>query len=92
MLRAAIIGGSGYVGGELLRLLLFHPEVELTTVVSREHAGEYVFRVHSNLRDITRLKFVLLDIPKLKDACDLVFTATPHGASVNFIPKLLESG
>lgn len=92
MLRVAIIGGSGYVGGELLRLLLFHPEVELTTVVSREHAGEYVFRVHSNLRNVTRLKFVPLDIPKLKDACDLVFTATPHGASVNFIPNLLESG
>ena len=92
MLRVGIIGASGYAGGELIRLLLFHPEVELKTVVSREYAGEYVFRVHSNLRNISSLKFVPLDIPMLSETCDLIFTATPHGASVNFISDLLDSG
>ncbi|MCK4884743.1 N-acetyl-gamma-glutamyl-phosphate reductase, partial [Candidatus Bathyarchaeota archaeon] len=49
-MRVGVIGGSGYVGGELLRLLLPHPEAELTTVTSRKNAGEYVFVVHPNLR------------------------------------------
>lgn len=92
MLRVGIIGASGYAGGELLRLLLFHPEVELKTVVSREYAGEYIFRVHSNLRKITNLKFVPLDLPHIADSCDLVFSATPHGTSINFIPELLDLG
>jgi len=91
-MRIGIIGGSGYVGSELLRLLLMHPEVEVTMVTSRQVAGEYVFNVHPNLRGITQLKFVPLDIEQLKANCDLVFTATPHGGSVNLVPKLLEAG
>jgi LysW-gamma-L-alpha-aminoadipyl-6-phosphate/LysW-L-glutamyl-5-phosphate reductase len=91
-MRIGIIGGSGYVGSELLRLLLMHPEVEVTMVTSRQVAGEYVFNVHPNLRGLTQLKFVPLDIEQLKANCDLVFTATPHGGSVNLVPKLLEAG
>jgi N-acetyl-gamma-glutamyl-phosphate/LysW-gamma-L-alpha-aminoadipyl-6-phosphate reductase len=91
-LRIGIIGGTGYVGGELLRLLLLHPKVEVTTVTSRQSAGEYVFSVHPNLRELTQLKFVPLDIAELQKNCDLVFTATPHGGSVNLVPKLLEAG
>jgi len=91
-MRIGIIGGSGYVGSELLRLLLMHPQVEVTMVTSRQVAGEYVFNVHPNLRGITQLKFVPLDIEQLKANCDLVFTATPHGGSVNLVPKLLEAG
>jgi len=91
-LRIGIIGGSGYVGGELLRLLLLHPQAEVTMVTSRQSVGEYVFNVHPNLRGLTQLKFVPQDIAELQKHCDLVFTATPHGGSVNLVPKLLEAG
>jgi N-acetyl-gamma-glutamyl-phosphate/LysW-gamma-L-alpha-aminoadipyl-6-phosphate reductase len=91
-LRIGIVGGSGYVGGELLRLLLLHPQVEVTMVTARQSVGEYVFSVHPNLRGLTQLKFVPLDLAELRKNCDLVFTATPHGGSVNLVPKLLEAG
>jgi LysW-gamma-L-alpha-aminoadipyl-6-phosphate/LysW-L-glutamyl-5-phosphate reductase len=90
--RIGIIGGSGYVGSELLRILLMHPEVEVTTVTSRQSAGEFVFNLHPNLRGLTQLKFVPQDMEALKSNCDVVFTATPHGGSVNLVPKLLEAG
>jgi N-acetyl-gamma-glutamyl-phosphate/LysW-gamma-L-alpha-aminoadipyl-6-phosphate reductase len=91
-MRIGIIGGSGYVGSELLRLLLMHPEVEVTMVTSRQSAGEFVFNIHPNLRGLTQLKFVPQDMVELHKNCDLVFTATPHGGSVNLVPKLLEAG
>jgi N-acetyl-gamma-glutamyl-phosphate/LysW-gamma-L-alpha-aminoadipyl-6-phosphate reductase len=90
--KVGIVGGSGYVGGELLRLLLFHPQVEVTTVVSRKNAGEYVFAVHPNLRGATQLKFLPLNLSQIANNCELVFTATPHGSSLNLVPKLLEIG
>ena len=61
-------------------------------VTSRQSAGEYVFNVHPNLRGFTQMKFVPLNIAELEKNCDLVFTATPHGGSVNLVPKLLEVG
>ena len=91
-MRIGIIGGSGYVGSELLRLLLMHPAAEVTMVTSRQSASEFVFNVHPNLRGLTQLKFVPMDIVELQKNCDLVFTATPHGGSVNLVPKLLEAG
>ncbi len=77
MIRAGIVGGSGYTGGELLRLLRFHPQVEATQITSREHAGRYAHTVHPNLRDVSRLKFIH---PDALEACDLLFLALPHGA------------
>jgi LysW-gamma-L-alpha-aminoadipyl-6-phosphate/LysW-L-glutamyl-5-phosphate reductase len=91
-MRIGIIGGSGYVGSELLRILLMHPQAEVTMVTSRQSAGEYVFNVHPNLRGLTQLKFVPQDMAELQKNCDLIFTATPHGGSVNLVPKLLEAG
>ena len=91
-MKIGIIGGTGYVGGELLRLLLLHPKVEVTMVTSRQSPGEYVFSVHPNLRGLTQLKFVPHDILEIQKNCDLVFTATPHGGSVNLVPILLEAG
>lgn len=92
MMRIGIIGGSGYVGSELLRLLLMHPQVEVTMVTSRQSAGEFIFNIHPNLRGLTQLKFVPQDMDELQKNCDLVFTATPHGGSVDLVPKLLEAG
>ncbi len=91
-MKVGIIGGSGYGGGELLRILLFHQNVEVSAVTSRPYAGEFVFRVHPNLRGLTQLKFVKPDPEAIANTCDLVFTSLPHGASVKFVPLLLELG
>jgi N-acetyl-gamma-glutamyl-phosphate/LysW-gamma-L-alpha-aminoadipyl-6-phosphate reductase len=76
MLKVSIIGGSGYGGGELLRLLLGHPEVEVHQVTSRSHLGEYVYQVHPNLRKQSQLKFI---DPETVEPADVLFLALPHG-------------
>ena len=76
MVRVSIIGGSGYTGGELLRILLFHPEVEINQVTSRSHLGEFVYQTHPNLRKNSTLKF---SDPSQLSACDVLFLALPHG-------------
>ncbi|MCS7222414.1 MAG: N-acetyl-gamma-glutamyl-phosphate reductase [Anaerolineae bacterium] len=75
-LRVAIVGGSGYTGGELLRLLLGHPGTEVQQVTSERNVGRYVHFLHPNLRGRTRLKFV--SINELQP-CDLLFLCLPHG-------------
>jgi N-acetyl-gamma-glutamyl-phosphate/LysW-gamma-L-alpha-aminoadipyl-6-phosphate reductase len=92
LVRAAILAASGYIGGELLRLLLQHPEVQVTTATSRKYADEYVFKVHPNLRGITDLKFSELDASKLTDSADIVFAALPHGESVKIVPQIADAG
>ena len=78
MIRASIAGGSGYAGGELLRLLLGHPDVEVCQITSERFAGRFAHRVHPNLRGVTRLRFCALD--ELSE-CDLLFVCLPHGES-----------
>jgi N-acetyl-gamma-glutamyl-phosphate/LysW-gamma-L-alpha-aminoadipyl-6-phosphate reductase len=92
MIPIGIIGGSGYTGGELLRILLNHPKVEIKAVTSREYAGEPVYRVHPHLRKITNLKFIEPDIDKISSLCDIVFLALPHGKSALIAKKFLEVG
>ena len=92
MVKVGILAASGYIGGELLRLLLQHPEVEVTTATSRRYAGEYVFRVHPNLRGITELKFSPNDASKVAAASDVVFAALPHGESVKIVPQIADAG
>ena len=65
-MRIGVIGGSGYVGGELLRLLWLHPKAEITAVTSRKHAGEFVFSVHPNLRGVTQLKFTTYRLSEIE--------------------------
>ncbi len=77
--KTAIIGGSGYAGGELLRLLLSHPMTEVAQVTSERNAGKFVFSVHPNLRKRTQLKFVSVESI---EPVDVLFIATPHGASM----------
>jgi len=91
-MKVGVIGGSGYVGGELIRLLLPHPEVELTTITSRANAGQFIFTVHPNLRAATQLKFTPPKMSQIADNCDLVFAAMPHGKSLELVPQLLETG
>ncbi|MHA1579048.1 MAG: N-acetyl-gamma-glutamyl-phosphate reductase [Candidatus Freyarchaeota archaeon] len=91
-MRVGIVGASGYTGGDLARLLLFHPEAELTCVTSRKFAGKYLSSVHPNLRGITQIKFENYDANTLADKCDYVFLSVPHRASMNIAPELLETG
>lgn len=92
MVKAAILGGSGYIGGELIRLLLQHPKVELVGATSRRHAGDYLFRVHPNLRGITEMKFSEHDGAQGAAGADVVFAALPHGESVKAVPQLADQG
>lgn len=80
----SVIGGSGYGGGELLRLLLGHPNIEIRQVTSRSHLGEYVYQVHPNLRKRTQLKFV---DPAQVEPVDVLFLALPHGQAQGQIEK-----
>jgi N-acetyl-gamma-glutamyl-phosphate/LysW-gamma-L-alpha-aminoadipyl-6-phosphate reductase len=84
MTSVSIIGGSGYGGGELLRLLLNHPNVELKQVTSRSHLGEYVYQVHPNLRKRTQLKF---SDPAALEPVDLLLLAQPHGQAQHNIEQ-----
>lgn len=93
-LKASIAGGSGYVGGEVLRLLLGHPAVEIGQVTSQRLAGKFVHTAHPNLRGRTRLQFSKLE--ELQ-ACDVLFMALPHGEAAQRIevlssiaPKLID--
>ncbi len=88
-MKAAVVGGSGYVGGELLRLLLRHPEVEVVQVTSDSMAGKAVGRAHPNLRRATELLFVP---HSALDSADVTFLATPHGEAMARVPELLDRG
>jgi N-acetyl-gamma-glutamyl-phosphate/LysW-gamma-L-alpha-aminoadipyl-6-phosphate reductase len=80
--RVAIVGGSGYTGGELARLLLFHPHVELTQIASTSHADRYLHNVHPNLREISTLRF---SYPDDLTSCDILFLCLPHGVTAGEI-------
>jgi N-acetyl-gamma-glutamyl-phosphate reductase len=80
MVKAAIVGGTGYGGAELLRILLAHPGVEVRQVTSRE-PGRKVADVHRNLRGLTDLAFSASDPAALEPGLDAVFFALPHGES-----------
>lgn len=82
MIRVAIAGGSGYAGGELLRLLLAHPDAEVVQVTSERLAGKFAHRSHPNLRGLTRLRFVPLGE---LSPCDVLFSCLPHGESARRI-------
>ncbi len=77
-IKVSIVGASGYGGGELLRLLLDHPGVEVAQATSESHMGEFVYQQHPNLRKRTQLKFVGRD---QVEPCDVLFLALPHGES-----------
>ena len=76
MIKASIVGGSGYAGGEVLRLLLHHPLVEVGQATSETYAGQPVHLLHPNLRGQTQLRFVRL---QELEPCDVLFLAMPHG-------------
>jgi len=82
--NVSIAGGSGYGGGELLRLLLGHPGVTVAQVTSERFAGKPVTRVHPNLRGSTRLRFCAIDD---LEPCDFLFLSLPHGHAMERLDR-----
>ena len=91
MIKVGIVGGTGYTGVELLRLLALHPQVELSTITSRADAGEPVSQMFPSLRGLVDLCFVHPDESHLNQ-CDLVFFATPNGIAMHQARALLDAG
>ena len=91
MIKVGIIGGTGYTGAELLRLLTGHPNVEIAAVTSRSNQGELVSDIYPNLRGIVDVPFVTPELNNLS-GCDVVFFATPHGVAQSSVPSFLAAG
>lgn len=91
MIKVGIVGGTGYTGVELLRLLVNHPEVELKVITSRSEEGVRVDDMFHSLRGHTDLRFSVPDAQKLGE-CDVVFFATPHGVAHSMAASILETG
>ncbi len=91
MIKVGIVGGTGYTGVELLRLLATHPNVEVTAITSRGEAGRAVSDLFPNLRGHFELVFTDPAAGDL-DHCDVVFFATPHGVAQSTVPGLLDKG
>ena len=94
IITASIVGGSGYTGGELLRLLLFHPYIEVKQVTSERNEGKFVSKLHPNLRQMTKLKYS--SVSSLEPV-DVLFLCLPHGESskkidyfINLAKKIID--
>ncbi len=91
VIKVGIVGGTGYTGVELLRLLVGHPDVEISVISSRSEEGRPVAELFPNLRGVLELCFSAPTAESLA-ACDLVFFATPHGVAQEMVPQLLDRG
>lgn len=91
MIKVGIVGGTGYTGVELLRLLVVHPDVEILAVTSRSGAGSAVSDTYPNLRGFLPLAFSEPTVENLSQ-CDVVFFATPNGIAMDMAPGLVKSG
>ena len=89
MIRVAIIGASGYTGGELLRLLLHHPAVEITQATSESNLGKFIYQIHPHLRGRTQLRFTS---QATIEPCDVLFLALPHGEAQKRISQFSAAG
>ncbi|WOJ93016.1 N-acetyl-gamma-glutamyl-phosphate reductase [Congregibacter variabilis] len=91
MIKVGIVGGTGYTGVELLRLLVSHPKVEIALITSRAESGRRVDDLFPSLRGHIELGFSDPDDAELA-ACDVVFFATPHNVAMRSVPTLLAAG
>jgi N-acetyl-gamma-glutamyl-phosphate reductase len=92
MTRVAVIGGTGYTGGELLRLLCRHPKVRITAVTSEQSAGEPVDKRLPHLKGFVPLNFEPLNVEALSERADFFFLALPHGSALGPMADLLDRG
>ncbi|MDY0006148.1 MAG: N-acetyl-gamma-glutamyl-phosphate reductase [Spongiibacteraceae bacterium] len=91
MIKVGIVGGTGYTGVELLRLLASHPEVSVEVITSRAEQGVKIAELYPNLRGHVDLAFTAPDVEVL-GRCDVVFFATPHNVALTMMPELLATG
>lgn len=91
-MKVGIIGGSGYIGGELLRLLANHPDVEIVAVTSRTFKNQPVSVIHAHLLKTVDLYFEDMPAKEVAKRSDVVFTAVPHKAAMTQVPELLTNG
>lgn len=89
MIKVAVLGASGYTGGELLRLLSLHPKVKLAAATSEKSAGKPIDTVFPNLKGRLTLTFDSLDLNRLTDRADLFFVALPHTTAMSVVPGLI---
>lgn len=86
-IKAGIIGGAGYTGGELIRILLNHPDVTLSFIHSRSNAGKYIYEIHQDLLGDTALKFTGDNSALSSGSIDVLFLCLGHGESTNFLKE-----
>ncbi len=92
MIRAAVVGATGYAGAETVRILAGHPEVSLSALTSRQHAGKAFSSVYPALTGHVDLVCEAYDPKRVADAADVVFTALPHKLPMELVPELLARG
>src|SRR5579859_6502013 len=90
--KAAVIGGSGYGGGELIRRLLLHPDVELARVASVDFIGEPLSAAHPNLEGLTDLVFEGITPAEAAKGMDVVLLGLPHKIAATKIPEIFATG
>ena len=90
MIKVGIIGATGYIGCELIRILLSHPHAKITNLISHSHSGQPLFEVYPGFSGCGLPPLEPLSVESLQ--CDVVFTALPHGTSQEVIPALVNSG
>ncbi len=92
MIRVGVIGATGYTGLELVRLLLKHPEIKISALTSERYAGQPIWQVFPSLLGETDQVCQSLEVEPLSQTCDFIFTALPHKAAMEVVPKFIEHG
>lgn len=92
MINVGIIGATGYVGIEIVRLLSNHPGINIVSLVSQSFVGKRISDIYPNLKNVFDMECQKLDVDKISEEADIVITAIPHGVSKEVIPHLVENG
>lgn len=91
MINVSIVGGSGYTGLELLRILINHPNVKIQEVTSRQYAGKDIISIFPSL-PVTNIKFSDVSVDEIAEKSHLVFTCVPHNTAMEMVPQFIERG
>ncbi len=85
MIKAGIVGATGYAGNELVRILMQHPEVEIVKMTAHSYVGKSFDEVYENYRQINETVLDDMDMEKLAEECDVIFMALPHGVTAKVV-------
>lgn len=92
MVKVGIVGATGYVGIEIVRLLQKHPEVEIAYVINQSFVGQKISDVYPNLRNLFDMECEGLDVERITSDADIIINCLPHGISKEYIPIAIEKG